>query len=118
MAKKYDDIICMVREDGKRDVFLAAKDRMPKDPIGELKAFFSERMYINGCFLADKNKVTYKQIKNMWLSYDSSLMGIWHHPHFPENFEEMKRNSGFLFDVPNWCHAELKDTTIVDSCLE
>lgn len=109
------DIICMVREDGKTDIFLAISDKMPNNPIEELKTFFSDRMYINGYYLADKNKVVCEQIKNMWLTYDSSLIGIWNHPRFPDIFEEMKRNSCFLFDVPNWCHAELKDTTIICS---
>ncbi len=108
-----NDIICMIRSDGKIDVFLAIEDRMPANPFKELRAFFPQRQYKDAFYLKDRNEKMCELINSKWDSYDRSLMGIWHHPHYPENYEEIKKQSDFLFEVPEWCRAELKDSYII-----
>ena len=51
-----NDIICMIRSDGKIDVFLAIEDRMPANPFKELRAFFPQRQYKDAFYLKDRNE--------------------------------------------------------------
>ena len=102
------DIICMIRNDGKTDIFLVDEGRMPENPFEDLKQFFADRQYESGYFLYEHSVETYEAIKARWETYNRSLMGLWESPRFAEYYEEAKRYSSFLFDVPRWCQAELK----------
>ena len=111
------EVLCMKRAEGRTDVFLVKTRLMPENPVAELKEYYSEREYVDGYYLSEVSKDAVNSVKIRWKNYDSSLMGIWHHPSFPDILDTIKRNSDFKFNVPHWCYSELKDSRYIDYLL-
>ena len=107
------EVLCMEREEGRTDVFLIRTQKKPKDPITELKRHYSEREYIGGYYLLDVSIKAVESVIMSWNNYNRSLMGIWHHPSYPDIMDTIKANSEFRFNVPGWCYAEIKDTAFI-----
>ena len=103
----------MKRAEGRTDVFLVKTRLMPEDPVAELKEYYSEREYVDGYYLSDVSIDAVNSVIGCWKAYDSSLMGIWHHPSFPDILDDIKRASDFRFDVPGWCYSELKNPAYI-----
>lgn len=108
------EVLCMKRAEGRTDVFLVRKSKMPSDPFMELKEYYSEREYVDGYDLSTVSVEAVNYVKISWKNYNSSLVGIWHHPSFPEILDTMKLNSEFKFNVPQWCYSEMKDTAFIE----
>ena len=103
----------MKRAEGRTDVFLVKTRLMPEDPVAELKEYYSEREYVDGYYLSDVSIDAVNSVIGCWKAYDSSLMGIWHHPSFPDILDDIQRASDFRFDVPGWCYSELKNPAYI-----
>ena len=108
------DVLCMERAEGRIDIFLVRTQKKLVDPITDLQRYYPERDYIRGYSLSDVNINAVGSGLMSWNNYNSSLRGIWHHPSFPEILDTMKSNSEFLFNVPEWCYAEMKDTRFIN----
>ena len=107
------EVLCMKRADTRIDVFLVKTSKKPEDPITELKEYYPGREYIDGYYLSDVSIDAVNSVIRCWKAYDSSLMGVWHHPSFPDILDDIKRASDFRFDVPGWCYSELKNPAYI-----
>ena len=108
------EVMCMKRAEGRTDVFLVRTCKKPSDPITELKEYYSEREYVEGYDLSSVSMDAVNYAILSWKNYNSSLAGIWHHPSYPEILYTMQANSEFKFNVPQWCYAEMKDTSFIN----
>lgn len=111
-------VACMLRANSTSTIYLFYANRMPDDPINELKQLFPDEEYISGFILDnEKYKGLVQRLVNEWNMFDRSLMGIWHDPDFPEIFEELKAYSKFTFPEIKWIVAGLKGdaTALIES---
>lgn len=100
------DMVCMVRRDGTRVVYLLDKDRLPQDPVAELIRIDSKEDFVRGFFLdeiADKKAID--MINGVWQAYNRSLHGIWESPHFEEIYSAARSSAPFFFYGESWIFA-------------
>lgn len=115
MIMTYSNIhvACMFRADSTSTMYLLHGNKMPDEPIVELKRQFPDENYIRGFLLDDdRYQEVVLQLIDDWKKYDQSLNGLWHHPHFPKVFEERRAQSIYTFHDIDWVIAGIKgDTT-------
>lgn len=99
----------MLRTDSTSAIYLLNGNRMPNNPIVKLRLLFPEENYISGILLADsKYQELVQQLVDKWKKFDQSLNDLWHHPHFPEVFEERKVQSHYTFHDIDWVIVGIK----------
>lgn len=103
------DVIAMKVFDDTTDVFII-KTNTTHDVI-ELLQLYPDK-YIDGFYLKEKSPKLCEEIINRCIDFDRSLQGICYHPKFPENFEKIKKDSIYDFDVPEWCYAVIHNISI------
>lgn len=102
-------VACMFKVNSTSTLYLLHGNRMPDDPIIELKRILSEENYISGFLLeGERCQELVQQVVDEWKKFDQSLNGLWHHPHFPEVFEERKTQSCYTFHEIDWIIAGIK----------
>lgn len=109
ILERSQGLVCMVRSDGSRVVYILNVKKAPADPITELIRIDATENFVRGFFLDEiADRKTIEEITLSWDSYNRSLQGIWYSPHFEEIYRNAQSSSAFRFYGENWIEARYK----------